>query len=101
MVGWSTGVTGGNRGTERHLWEPCWHDTDRREWRAGALGGLVVTGERRGTYGSHVGMILTGENGGLEHWGYDCNRGTERHSERNLSLCHFVRHKSHKDRLII
>ena len=61
----------------------------------------MVTGERRGTYGSNDGMILTGENGGLEHWEDDGNKGTERHSERNLSICHIVRHKSHKDGLII
>jgi len=46
-------------------------------------------------------MILTGENRGLEQWGDDGNRGKERQSERNLSLCHFVRQKSHKDGLII
>jgi hypothetical protein len=60
--------------------------------------GMMVTGERRGTYGSNDGMILTGENGAL---GDDGNRGKERHSERNLSLRHFIRHKSHKDGLII
>ena len=38
--------------------------------------GMMVTGERRGTYGSNDGMILTGENGAL---GDDGNRGKERH----------------------
>ena len=31
------------------------------------------------SYGSNDGLILTGENGGLEHLGYDGKRGTERH----------------------
>jgi hypothetical protein len=46
-------------------------------------------------------MILTGENLGLGRWGDDGNRGKERHSEKKLSLCHFVRYTSHKDELII
>ena len=40
---------------------------------------MMVRGERRGTYGSNDGMILTGENGELKHWEDDGNRGTERH----------------------
>ena len=46
-------------------------------------------------------MILAGgksRSGALED---DGNRGKERHSDRNLPLCHFVLYKSHKDGLIV
>ena len=39
---------------------------------------MMVTGERRGTYGSNDGMILTGENGALGVMVTGERRGTRR-----------------------
>jgi hypothetical protein len=35
----------------------------------------------------------------MEHGWNDIDRGKPKYSERNLSQCHFVYHKSHMDRL--
>jgi hypothetical protein len=33
----------------------------------------------------------------MEHWWDEIDRGKPKYSEKNLSQCHFVRHKSHTD----
>jgi hypothetical protein len=35
----------------------------------------------------------------LEHWWNDFDGGKPKHSKKNPSLCYFVHHKSHMDRL--